>query len=105
MINTIRLHELRDEIGADNLAEVVDMFLAETEDAILRISRAALVTADDMHFLKGSAFNIGLNDLGHCCAMAEESLRKDGSFQPDLAEISALFDAGRLALKAALTGG
>ena len=69
MIDWKRVEELKGEIGADGFVEVADMCLEEAEDAV-----RALVTglpADEiegqLHFLKGSALNLGLCDLAPIC--------------------------------------
>ena len=70
-----RLSELRAEVGDEALGEVVELFLEETDAAAARLRRTAPGTdlADDMHFLKGAALNIGFDDLARLCATAERS--------------------------------
>ena len=56
MIAWDRLNELRAEIGDEDLADVVTMFLEEADEVVARIS-CGLPDADmeaQLHFLKGS---------------------------------------------------
>lgn len=73
MIDWDRVKELRDEIGADDFAEVVDMFLEEADAAAGRLSPSLTAKAmeADLHFLKGAALNLGFRDLANLCQDGE----------------------------------
>ncbi|KMK65429.1 Hpt domain-containing protein [Puniceibacterium sp. IMCC21224] len=76
MIDWSRVRELCDEIGADDFGEVVELFLAEVEETLdslpTRMSDAnALENA--LHFLKGSALNLGFSALAQHCQAAERA--------------------------------
>lgn len=79
MIDWARVIELHEEIGSDDFAEVVDLFLAEVEE------RLALLAADDTpeaqkksyHFLKGSALNLGFRELANLCHSGEHQTGDD----------------------------
>jgi HPt (histidine-containing phosphotransfer) domain-containing protein len=77
MINWDRVVELRDEIGADGFAEVVGLFLAEADDCVARMPAAATPSQveAEMHFLKGSALNLGLDELADLCQQGERAAR------------------------------
>lgn len=75
MIDWSRVEELRREIGDDGLAEVVELFLDEVEEAVMRLAGNGAPTADDMHFLKGSAWNLGFTDFGALCHDGERQIR------------------------------
>jgi hypothetical protein len=73
MIDWDRLQDLRDEIGDDDLSEVIAMFLDEADEVIARLSGgvpAERISAE-MHFLKGSALNLGFTRLAELCQLAE----------------------------------
>lgn len=74
MISWSRVAELRDEIGAEDFDEVVELFLEEVEEVIERlkvgVEEAAL--EPDLHFLKGSALNLGFSELSNVCAKGEK---------------------------------
>ena len=64
MIDWSRVQELRREIGEEGFAEVVELFLDEVETVIGRLAAGSgNISAEDMHFLKGSALNLGLQNL------------------------------------------
>jgi histidine phosphotransfer protein HptB len=73
MVNWDRISELRDEIGEEDYAEVVDLFFAEVDSAIARLSLPGTMhqRESDLHFLKGSALNLGFDALGGLCAESE----------------------------------
>lgn len=99
MIDRARVDELRTEVGPEDLAEVVLLFCEEVEETLDRITaHPSPSLAEDLHFLKGSALNIGMTELGALCQTAEKSLRADPQAQPDLAAIAAAFRKARQAL-------
>lgn len=99
MIDHARLAELMEEVGGDDLAEVIGLFCEEVEETLDRLGRHASPTlADDLHFLKGSALNIGMSDVGEMCRLAEQSLRADPSVPPDIDAIAQAFQQARQAL-------
>ncbi|MFV0492540.1 MAG: Hpt domain-containing protein [Pseudorhodobacter sp.] len=73
MIDWSRVAELHDEIGREDLAEVVALFLEETDEVMDGLAqcdgRDALHTA--LHFLKGSALNLGFQRLAKLCRDGE----------------------------------
>ncbi len=74
MIDWTRVAELRAEIGAEDFDEVAELFLMEVEDTLSRLSRASAdVTQmqELLHFLKGSALNIGFSDMSDMCSQGE----------------------------------
>ena len=103
MIDWNRVAELRDEIGADGLAEVVDMFLAEADGVIARLSPdlGAQVLENDYHFLKGAALNLGFVVMAHLC-QARETAAKAGQITSDLTELNSIYHNSRAALIAGL---
>lgn len=73
MVNWNRIRELRDEIGEDDYAEVVGLFFAEVDGAIARLEVPGTLAERerDLHFLKGSALNLGFDSLGGLCETGE----------------------------------
>lgn len=80
MIDWHRVASLRAEIGAEDFLEVAEMFLDEAEEVIARM-RAAIEPGQapgpgleaDLHFLKGSALNLGFSDLANMCNEGERA--------------------------------
>lgn len=105
MIDWKRVQELREEVGADGFVEVVDMFLEEAESAI-RLLVAGLPPDEvegQLHFMKGSALNLGLSDLATIC---QEGERKAAAGHPvDLVQVAAIWHGSRTALLGGLSAG
>ena len=96
MINWDRISELQAEVGEDGIAEVVEIFLEEMDEGLEALILATDTTErlEKLHFLKGSAQNIGLDTMSTLCARDEAALKADAEIVPDA-------DAIRLALSAA----
>jgi len=77
MIDWDRVRELRREIGAEAFEEVIDLFLEEVETGLtaLRDDMARAERADALHFLKGSALNLGFVAFADLCESVERGLR------------------------------
>lgn len=73
-----RIDQLRDEVGEDSLAEVLLMFLEETDEVVKNLdgSAGAQTVESDMHFLKGAAMNIGFDRVAVLCQTAETEAAK-----------------------------
>ena len=71
MINWSRVKELQEDIGADEIGEVVELLL---EEVIGRLASSPVEAEleQDMHFLKGCALNLGFDQLGNMCSVAEK---------------------------------
>ena len=89
MINWDRVTELRDEIGAEDFDEVVEIFLEEVEEEITKLRS---VTDTDtlespLHFLKGSALNLGFAAFSELCQSGETAAAAGQGDTIDLTEI------------------
>lgn len=75
MIEWSRVEELRDEIGAEDFEEVVSLFLCEVEERlqILAPDKPVDQSEEDLHFLKGSALNLGFSSLAAICQKGEST--------------------------------
>ena len=84
MINWARVRDLKNEVGTESYFELQAIFLAEVEDALTRLNpqRTATELESDLHFLKGSALNIGLTRLAELCHYAEVAA-KTGALVPE----------------------
>ncbi len=99
MIDWDRLRDLRGEIGDDGFDEVVEMFLEETDEVIDRLScdGGAKALESDLHFLKGSALNLGFSDLAALCQDGERAASLGGT-DVDLDRVRATYQASKAAL-------
>lgn len=105
MIDWKRVEELREEIGADGFIEVADMFLDEAEGAVraLVAGLPAEEIAGQLHFLKGSALNLGLSDLAAICQDGERQAAAGQADAIDTAQVAAVWRASRASLLARLS--
>jgi len=79
MIDWARVDELRSEIGEDGFLEVAALFVEEIAKVIesLRPGMDSNALKSDLHFVKGSAVNLGFADLAGLCAAGERQLATD----------------------------
>lgn len=101
MIDWGRVNDLAAEIGADDLAEVVALFLEEADEVIERITTEAGAgpLEADLHFLKGAALNLGFESFAALCQEGE--LRAaTGDTAVDLVEICSVYSASKQAFAA-----
>jgi len=97
MIDWNRAAELREEVGAEDFSEVVDLFLEECDDAIqqLALAQSARDIESQLHFLKGSALNIGFSDFASLCQTGEAAAAMGQTDDIDLDEISRAYWVAR----------
>lgn len=97
MIDWERVAELREEIGPENFAEVVELFLDEVEAVLGRLdtTRGDEAFAEDLHFLKGSALNLGFRRFGLACHEGEARAAAGQAGAVDVAAILACYEASR----------
>ena len=98
-----RVAELKTEFGDDGFAEVLDLFLEETDAVAAEIS--AGISSEEvegrLHFLKGSALNLGLPVLAHICQDGE---RLAASARASEVDLLAVLNTYRLAREALVQG-
>ncbi|MDZ4136891.1 MAG: Hpt domain-containing protein [Paracoccaceae bacterium] len=103
MINWTRVSELQAEIGTEDFSEVVTLFLEEADEVTARM-RAGIPAADReiaLHFLKGSALNLGFIDLAMICQDGEKAA---AAGHANLVEMDAVLTAYETAKKYFLAG-
>jgi HPt (histidine-containing phosphotransfer) domain-containing protein len=106
MIDWVRVSDLRSEIGDDSFAEVIDLFLEETDEVISRLlsgTKAANV-GNDLHFLKGSALNLGFSELAALCQDGERQAYAGNAATVDLRRIIACYGSSRLEFQGGTAG-
>lgn len=101
MIDWNRINELRDEIGEEDFAEVVDLFLEEVEQVIekLRLNPDFQSLGADLHFLKGSALNLGFRSFSVLCQAGETTADEGKAEQVDVPAIVACYDDSKAAFQ------
>ncbi|SHJ85659.1 Hpt domain-containing protein [Shimia gijangensis] len=97
MIDWNRVNELRDEIGRDDFAEVVDLFLEEVEQVIgkLRDAPDFDTLGEDLHFLKGSALNLGFRGFSILCQAGETASGEGTARAVDIGQILNIYDQSK----------
>lgn len=99
MINAARIQELRDEVGEDDLIEVIELFCEEVEEVLETLdSTAPDQMPAQLHFLKGSALNIGLDAVSDLCKSEELRLKSDPAAPADIGAIRSAYVASKDAL-------
>ena len=103
MISWHRVAELRDEIGAEDFAEVVALFLEEADDVVARLPNCADAKAVEnaLHFLKGSALNLGFSELAQQCQDGER-LAASGHANIETAGVAQCYAASKAAFEEGL---
>ena len=73
MIDWAQINTLRDDVGKEEFAEIIDIFIEEVESVFerLRTTPDLKNLGDDLHFLKGSAMNLGFESFSRLCQDGE----------------------------------
>jgi HPt (histidine-containing phosphotransfer) domain-containing protein len=97
MIDWQRVTVLRDEVGQDDFNEVVELFLEEVEEVIDRLRQTTnhATLEEDLHFLKGSALNLGFASFSEKCQRGERMSANGEENLVDLRDILADFDTSK----------
>ena len=103
MIDWKRVEELRGEIGSDDFAEVAGMFLEEADATVASLAGGACQDVEgQLHFLKGSALNLGLADLAAVCQDGERLSAIGQGKLVDLSRVVAVYQTSRAAFLSGL---
>ena len=97
MINWNRVEELRDEVGAEDFEEIIELFLEEVDEVIelLRGGDGLDDLEAHMHFLKGSALNIGFSQFAELCQIGETLAREDRDEDVNVDGVIVSYDQSR----------
>ncbi|MEJ6390046.1 Hpt domain-containing protein [Gymnodinialimonas ulvae] len=83
-----RLNELKADIGDEDFADVAMLFVTELQDTLSALTPEN-AAADDFHFLRGSASNLGFTALVTACSTAEAACASGQS--PDVDAVRTAF--------------
>lgn len=99
MIDWQRVASLRDEIGAEDFEEVVTLFLEEVSGVTdaLRAGPNLGSLEEDLHFLKGSALNLGFSAFSDLCSAGESRAAAGEADAVNVTEILDCFEASKIA--------
>ncbi len=97
MIDWERANELREEVGAEDFAEVFEMFLKEVEEVMVRLIAAPseATMEDDLHFLKGSALSLGFAHFSKLCQVGETAAANGQAGDIDMDKIYQSYAASK----------
>ena len=92
-IDWARVRDLRDEVGAEDFEEVIDLFMSEVQECLGSVDQnaAASKMEEDMHFLKGSALNLGFASFADYCQVGEKAAAAGSPQEVDVTMVRALF--------------
>ena len=104
MIDWDRVAALREEVGPEDFDEVVEIFLEEVDAEIdaLNDGISSEELGEKLHFLKGSALNLGFRDFSGLCQLGEEALKQGESHGVDLGALCSSYAQSRAAFLADL---
>ena len=107
MIDWQRVASLKDEIGEEDFAEVVPLFLDEVASTadMLRSEPDLSRLEEDLHFLKGSALNLGFEQFSALCHAGEQAAASGNASDVDIDEILGCFEDSKTAFEAGLENG
>ncbi len=107
MIDWTKVKTLRDEVGEEDFAEVVEIFLEEVAEMIdrLHVSPAPETLGADLHALKGSALNLGLTPFANMCQSGETRAAQGRAEEIAVIPILDCYEESRLVLLAGLENG
>jgi len=97
MIDWERVQELKDEVGAEDFDEVVDLFLEEVEENLTSLTPtlAPKDMEEVLHALRGSALNLGFGVFAEICQKGETTAAA-GSIQGiDTREVSNVYHSSK----------
>lgn len=104
MIDWTRVAELRDEIGAEDFGEVIEIFLEEVEGEIDALRGGAQTDLEArLHFLKGSALNLGFRAFSELCQHGETAAAAGQTDQINLPETVQSFDLSKAEFLSGMT--
>lgn len=95
MIDWSRVSELRGEVGEEDFSEVVDLFLEEVDSVIECLSADADDTEAQLHFLKGSALNLGFTEFAEYCGLGESAAAAGQSLPISMAQLAEIYRTSR----------
>ena len=97
MIDWNRVSELREEFGDKEFEEVIDLFVDEidTEITVLEPLQDAGALESRLHFLKGSALNLGFSAFAQICQRAEFAAARGAIDDIDIGAVLSCYYASK----------
>ena len=97
MIDWVRAKHLHDEVGGEDFADIVDMFLSEADSTLVRLAEADDPAGIEelLHDLKGGALTMGFARLAAICQHGESACAAGTPDQVDPATVHRAFRDAR----------
>lgn len=94
MIDWARVRTLKADIGEDEFAEIVDIFLEEMQETLKQLDAANTpeLLEHTLHALKNGALNLGFETVSALCEAGERQAASGASAMIDLPAIRKAFD-------------
>jgi HPt (histidine-containing phosphotransfer) domain-containing protein len=102
VISTERLEELKSEVGEDDFAEIVSLFIAESDGIVgsLRDAPGPEAAEELLHALKGSALNLGFETLATLCRQGEGQAAGTDAWSPRVDRLIDVYEQSKSRLSA-----
>ncbi len=101
MIDWVQIRQLEEDIGVEDFGEVVTLFMAEVDEAVSVLSNNRPKSPEDvasaLHFLKGSAYNLGFKTFGDYCSEGEILAQNGQVGDVDLDKVISLYAESKTA--------
>lgn len=97
MIDWAQVTALRDQVGAGEMDEVIELFIEEVEEvtARLRVATQPETLEHELHFLKSCALNLGFAGFSDLCQQGETMARQGRADQVDIAQLLNCYDISK----------
>ena len=99
MIDWQQIKQLEEDVGSEDLADVVTLFLAEVDEAIEGLADVPKESPSDvasaLHFLKGSAFNLGFQEFGNYCSIGETQAHNGVTSETSFEKVRDLYEESK----------
>ena len=102
LIDWAQVASLRDDVGEEDFDEVVGLFIEEVETELAGLAPDAghMQLCNTLHFLKGSALNIGFKEMATLCGQGEAIAKNGVTDGIDIPLIAETFNASKAAFEA-----
>lgn len=102
-----RITELQQEVGEEAFTEIATVFLEEVDEVIGRLKSKPdpALLAQDMHFLKGCALNLGFSDMASHCQQVETSDSQRPADCQDLTAVILSYETSKAQFRVGLASG
>lgn len=92
MIDWSKAKELCEEVGEEDFGEILEVFLDEVEEELEALdAKSPKDLGKSMHFLKGSALNLGFESLAEICIESEMRAQYGHPEKIDIASIKSVY--------------